>query len=242
VIYQHRRAVLGGANLKDDLRGMMDSLVESALNIYCPAEQYPEEWDIKGLAEIMHGQFGLDITQGKNDGAEPFRDMGRDALVEDFRAQVRDAYDRREQDLGSDLMRFLEKTFMLQVIDHHWKDHLLGMDHLRDGIGLRGYGQKDPLIEYKREGYDLFAGMMERIKSDTVDRLFHVQAVRNEGQPTAPPPPPSPVISRPLPPLILNRGEEPVAPQTVQRSDNKVGRNDPCPCGSGKKYKKCHGA
>jgi preprotein translocase subunit SecA len=83
--------------------------------------------------------------------------------------------------------------------------------------------------------------MMERIKSDTLDRLFHVQAVRNEGQPTAPPTPLAPVISRPLPPLILNRGEEPVAPQTVQRSDNKVGRNDPCPCGSGKKYKKCHG-
>ncbi|HMI38295.1 MAG TPA: preprotein translocase subunit SecA, partial [Nitrospiraceae bacterium] len=198
VIYQHRRAVLGGANLKDDLRGMMDGLVDSALNIYCPAEQYPEEWDIKGLAEIMHSQFGLDITQGKNDGGEPFRDMGRDALVEDLRAQVRDAYDRREQDLGSDLMRFLEKTFMLQVIDHHWKDHLLGMDHLRDGIGLRGYGQKDPLIEYKREGYDLFAAMMERVKSDTLDRLFHVQAVRNEEQPTAPPP--LPVISRPLPP------------------------------------------
>ena len=82
-------------------------------------------------------------------------------------------------------MRFLEKTFMLQVIDHHWKDHLLGMDHLRDGIGLRGYGQKDPLIEYKREGYDLFAGMMERIKSDTLDRLFRVQAVR-EGERSAP--------------------------------------------------------
>jgi preprotein translocase subunit SecA len=188
----------------------------------------------------MHGQFGLDITQGKNDGGEPLRTIGRDALLEDLRAQVREAYDRREQDLSPELMRFLEKTFMLQVIDHHWKDHLLGMDHLRDGIGLRGYGQKDPLIEYKREGYDLFAGMMERIKSDTLDRLFHVQAVRNEGQPTAPPPPP--IISRPPPPLILNRGEEPVAPQPVQRSDNKVGRNDPCPCGSGKKYKKCHGA
>jgi preprotein translocase subunit SecA len=239
VIYQHRRAVLGGTNLKDDLRDMMGSLVESALNIYCPAEQYPEEWDIKGLAEIVHGQFGLDITQGKNDGGESLRDMGRDALLEDLRAQVRDAYDRKEQELSSDLMRFLEKNFMLQVIDHHWKDHLLGMDHLRDGIGLRGYGQKDPLIEYKREGYDLFAGMMERIKSDTLDRLFHVQAVRNEGQPTAPPPPP--IISRPKPALILNRGEAPVAPQTVHRSDDKVGRNDPCPCGSGKKYKKCHG-
>jgi preprotein translocase subunit SecA len=107
-------------------------------------------------------------------------------------------------------------------------------------IGLRGYGQKDPLIEYKREGYDLFAGMMERIKSDTLDRLFHVQAVRHEERPAAPPPPP--VIARPQPTLTLNRGEEPAAPQTVQRSDEKVGRNDPCPCGSGKKYKKCHGA
>jgi preprotein translocase subunit SecA len=231
---------LGGANLKDDLRNMMDGLVDSALNIYCPAEQYPEEWDIKGLAEIMHGQFGLDIAQGKGDGGESLRGMGRDALLEDLRSQLRDAYDRREQDLSSDLMRFLEKNFMLQVIDHHWKDHLLGMDHLRDGIGLRGYGQKDPLIEYKREGYDLFAGMMERIKSDSLDRLFHVQAVRHEEQPAAPPPPP--VISRPQPTFILNRGEEPVAPQTVQRSDDKVGRNDPCPCGSGKKYKKCHGA
>jgi preprotein translocase subunit SecA len=242
VIYQHRRAVLGGSDLKDELRGMIDGLVESALNIYCPAEQYSEEWDLKGLAEIMHGQFGLDITQGKNDGAEPLRALGRDALLEDLRTQVREAYDRREQDLTPELMRFLEKTFMLQVIDHHWKDHLLGMDHLRDGIGLRGYGQKDPLIEYKREGYDLFSGMMERVKSDTLDRLFHVQAVRNEAQPTAPPPPP-PVISRPQPALILNRGEEPVAAKTaVHRSDEKVGRNDPCPCGSGKKYKKCHGA
>ena len=243
VIYQHRRAVLGGSNLKDDLRNMIDGLVESALNIYCPAEQYSEEWDIKGLAELMHSQFGLDLAQGKGDGGEVLRTIGRDALLEDLRTQAREAYDGREQDLSPDLMRFLEKTFMLQVIDHHWKDHLLGMDHLRDGIGLRGYGQKDPLIEYKREGFDLFSGMMERVKSDTLDRLFHVQAVRHEEQQAAvPAPPPPPVISRPLPPLILNRGEEPVAPQTVQHSDEKVGRNDPCPCGSGKKYKKCHGA
>jgi len=241
VIYQHRRAVLGGSDLKDELRGMIDGLVESALNIYCPAEQYSEEWDLKGLAELMHGQFGFDIAQGKGDGGEALRAMGRDALLEDLRVQVCEAYDRREQDLTPELMRFLEKTFMLQVIDHHWKDHLLGMDHLRDGIGLRGYGQKDPLIEYKREGYDLFSGMMERVKSDTLDRLFHVQAVRNEEQPSVPTPPP--VISRPQPALILNRGEELVAAQTaVHRSDEKVGRNDPCPCGSGKKYKKCHGA
>ena len=238
VIYQHRRAVLAGENLSDDLQEMMGTLVESALNVYCPAEQYPEEWDMKGLAEMMQGQFGLDITQSKQDGGESLRDTGRDALLEDLKAQIRDAYERKEKELGPELMRFLEKTFMLQVIDHHWKDHLLGMDHLRDGIGLRGYGQKDPLIEYKREGYDLFAGMMERIKSDTIERLFLVQAVR-EGERSAPPPP---VLSRPQPKLTLNRGEEPVSPPTVHRSDDKVGRNDPCPCGSGKKYKKCHGA
>jgi len=238
VIYQHRRAVLSGENLTADLKQMMAAMVESALNVYCPAEQYPEEWDMNGLTEMMQGQFGLDITQGKHDKGESLRDVGRDALLEDLKAQVDEAYERKEKELGPELMRFLEKTFMLQVIDHHWKDHLLGMDHLRDGIGLRGYGQKDPLIEYKREGYDLFAGMMERIKSDTIERLYLVQAVR-EGERPAPPPP---VVARPQPKLTLNRGEEPVSTQPVHRGDDKVGRNDPCPCGSGKKYKKCHGA
>lgn len=241
VIYRHRRAVLNGDNLTNDLQDMMAGSVESSLNVYCPPDQYPEEWDVKGLADVMQSQFGLDITQGKHDGGDSLRDVGRDALQEDLRAHVRDAYTKKEQELGSDLMRFLEKTFMLQVIDHHWKDHLLAMDHLRDGIGLRGYGQKDPLIEYKREGFDLFAGMMERIKSDTLDRLFHVQAVRHEGEhPSAPS---QPIISRPQPRLTLNRGDEPVAAQApAHRAENKVGRNDPCPCGSGKKYKKCHGA
>ncbi|MGE3976804.1 MAG: preprotein translocase subunit SecA [Nitrospira sp.] len=241
VIYRHRRAVLNGDNLTNDLHEMMDGSVESSLNVYCPPDQYPEEWDVKGLTEVMQSQFGLDITQGKHDGGDSLRDVGRDALQEDLRSHVRDAYTKKEQELSPDLLRFLEKTFMLQVIDHHWKDHLLGMDHLRDGIGLRGYGQKDPLIEYKREGFDLFAGMMERIKSDTLDRLFHVQAVRHEGE--RPTPSPQPVISRPQPKLTLNRGDEPVtAPAPAHRADNKVGRNDPCPCGSGKKYKKCHGA
>ncbi|SLM47810.1 preprotein translocase subunit, ATPase [Nitrospira japonica] len=240
VIYQHRRAVLAGSHLTEDIHDMMDGVVESALTVYCPPEQYPEEWDLKGLTDMMQGQFGVDITHGKEDGGEALRDLGRDALSEDLRDQVRETYKGKDQELGPELLRFLEKTFMLQVIDHHWKDHLLAMDHLRDGIGLRGYGQKDPLIEYKREGFDLFAGMMERIKSDTLDRLFHVQAVRNDPEHTAPPPPP--VMTRPQPQLTLNRGEEPVGAQTVQRNDDKVGRNDPCPCGSGKKYKKCHGA
>ena len=241
VIYRHRRAVLNGDNLTSDLHDMIDSSVESTLNVYCPPDQYPEEWDVKGLTEVMHSQFGLDLVQGKDDAGDSLRDVGRDALLEDLRTQAWDGYAKKEQELGPELMRFLEKTFMLQVIDHHWKDHLLAMDHLRDGIGLRGYGQKDPLIEYKREGFDLFAGMMERIKSDTLDRLFHVQAVRQEGE--QPVHPPQAIPSRPQPRMTLNRGEEPVAaPAPAQRAENKVGRNDPCPCGSGKKYKKCHGA
>jgi preprotein translocase subunit SecA len=131
-------------------------------------------------------------------------------------------------------MRYIEKQIMLGVIDHHWKDHLLAMDQLRDGIGLRGYGQKDPLIEYKREGYDMFAAMMDRIKSDSLARLFLVQIAREAPQPAP--------VRQAAPRLTLNRGEEPAAPQrTVHRDHEKVGRNDPCPCGSGKKYKKCHG-
>ncbi|MDH5641201.1 MAG: preprotein translocase subunit SecA [Nitrospira sp.] len=244
VIYRHRRAVLSGENLTEDLRDMMGGLIDSSMNVYCPPEQYPEEWDIKGLVEMMHGQFGIDITQGKHDQGESLRNIGRDVLQESLPTQVQEAYALKEQELGPELMRFLEKTFMLQVIDHHWKDHLLGMDHLRDGIGLRGYGQKDPLMEYKREGFDLFAGMMERVKADTLGRLFHVQAVRQDPeQQAAAPPPPPPVMSRPQPKLTLNRGDEPVsAPAPVRSDANKVGRNDPCPCGSGKKYKKCHGA
>ncbi|HJR76165.1 MAG TPA: preprotein translocase subunit SecA [Nitrospiraceae bacterium] len=236
VIYQHRHAVLAGENIREDVQDMIREVVGSFADTYCPADQYPEEWDYDGLVEALHGQFALDIRQGQNQSVDHLKDLGRDALLEELRTTVIQAYERKEQELGSELMRYLEKLMLLQVIDHHWKDHLLGMDHLRDGIGLRGYGQKDPLIEYKREGFDMFSSMMDRIKSDALDRLFRVQAVKGEEQPP-------PAVAAPPPPrMILNRGEEPAAPTTVQRQADKVGRNDPCPCGSGKKYKKCHGA
>jgi len=159
-------------------------------------------------------------------------------LVGELKERVENIFKQKEQErdqeLGSEVRQQLEKMLFLQVIDHHWKDHLLGMDQLRDGIGLRGYGQKDPLAEYKREGYDMFASMMDRIKSDTLERLFKVQIAKGER--------PDPVRepSRPLR-ITLNRGGE-SSPRPVQRAHEKVGRNDPCPCGSGKKYKKCHGA
>jgi preprotein translocase subunit SecA len=235
VIYRHRRAVLGGENIADDVREMMAEVVTSYTEVYCPADQYPEEWDFKGLTEAMHSQFGLDVTHGAGDPANHFKEHGREALLEELQKQVQDGYSRKEQELGADLMRYLEKILLLQVIDHHWKDHLLGMDQLRDGIGLRGYGQKDPLIEYKREGFDMFAAMMDRIEADVLDRLFRVQAAKGD----TPPPPPTPLAPVRM---SLNRGEEPATPQTANRAQEKVGRNDPCPCGSGKKYKKCHGA
>jgi preprotein translocase subunit SecA len=235
VIYQHRHAVLAGENIREDVQDMIKEVVTSFTDTYCPADQYPEEWDYNGLVEALQGQFALDIREGQNSSIDHLKDLGRDALLEELRTSLAQAYERKEQELGSDLMRYLEKLMLLQVIDHHWKDHLLGMDHLRDGIGLRGYGQKDPLIEYKREGFDMFSNMMDRIKSDVLDRLFRVQAVRGEEQP------PPPVAASP-PRMILNRGEEPAVSPTVHRQADKVGRNDPCPCGSGKKYKKCHGA
>jgi preprotein translocase subunit SecA len=230
VIYQHRRAILTGEDFAEELQTMMEDVVTSFVEVYCPGEQYPEEWDFKGLLEAVQGQFGLELAP------DELKDLGRDAVREELLERVRQAYQRKEQDLGSELLRYLEKNILLQVIDHHWKDHLLGMDQLRDGIGLRGYGQKDPLIEYKREGYDMFAAMMDRIKSDALERLFRVQVVRGE-------PPPS--VAQPSRParLTLNRGEDQpaAAAKPVQRAGEKVGRNDPCPCGSGKKYKKCHG-
>ena len=235
VIYQHRHAVLAGEHIQQDIHDMMRDIVNAFVETYCPADQYQEEWDFNGLGEALQGQFALDVTQGRGSVADHFKDVGRDALIEDIQNQVRRAYDHKEQELGSELMRYLEKMLLLQVIDHHWKDHLLGMDHLRDGIGLRGYGQKDPLIEYKREGFDMFSSMMDRIKSDVLERMFRVQAVRGEQ-----PPPPAPEPTPP-PRMVLNRSDEP-ATQTVQSQVDKTGRNDPCPCGSGKKFKKCHGA
>ena len=239
VIYKHRRAILTGEDLSEQIKHMMKQDVDSLLDIHCPEEQYPEEWDFKGLIEALHSQFGLTFTHnGSGPGtAEELKELGREALRQELRERVQKIYAQKETELGSELLRQLEKMVMLQVIDYHWKDHLLSMDHLRDGIGLRGYGQKDPLIEYKREGYDMFAAMMSRIKGDVLDRLFHIQAVKGEEPP--------PVIREPAVPLRMsfNRGEEEAKPQApVHRTADKVGRNDPCPCGSGKKYKKCHGA
>lgn len=239
VIYKHRQSVLKATDVTEDILGMIEQAGEALVDTFCPAEQYAEEWDLKGLAEAIQGQFGVDLIQ-----PDDMKDMGREGLQEEISEKLKGAYQDKVQSLiqdqgaTPDLIHYVERTILLQMIDQHWKDHLWGMDQLKDGIGLRGYGQKDPLAEYKREGYDMFAGMMTRIKNDTLERLFKFQLVRGER------PGPEPEAPRPAQ-LNLNRGADSASaerPRTVQRVEEKVGRNDPCPCGSGKKYKKCHGA
>ena len=236
VIYKHRHSVLNATDVREEVFDMLDGIGEGLVETYCPEEQYSEEWDFAGLVESIHGQFGLDTFK-----VDEIQELGRDALKEDIPAKLKQAYRDKvtslvqEQGAGEELIHYIERTILLQMIDQHWKDHLWGMDQLKDGIGLRGYGQKDPLAEYKREGYDMFAGMMERIKGDTLERLFKFQLVRGER--------PQAEVEAPRPPQIsLNRGEAAAPKQPVHRTEEKVGRNDPCPCGSGKKYKKCHGA
>ena len=145
------------------------------------------------------------------------------------------AYETKEEGIEVDFMRHVEKVIMLQVLDGLWKDHLLGMDHMKEGIGLRGYAQKNPLTEYKKEGFDLFGAMMARIKEETTEYLFKVQINQEVDM--------SDELTNKPAKVVEHRGSSETSekPVTVRRDEEKVGRNDPCPCGSGKKYKKCHG-
>lgn len=228
VIYEQRRQVLRGENIREEILGIIEEIVDGVLDLYCSEELYPEQWDIKGLKEAFSRQFALHLNRTDSE----LREMGIEALREYLFREAEEAYQRKEQEFGTPLLRHLEKMVMLQVIDNHWKDHLLSMDLLKEGIGLRGYGQKDPLIEYKREGFDMFSAMIEKIQTDAVERLFRIKAVREE-----------PVLGQAMayrPEIQMNRGEL-VKAAPARRENKKVGRNEPCPCGSGKKYKKCCG-
>jgi len=164
--------------------------------------------------------------------------MGSKQLEDELVAKAREKYDQKEAIIGASAMRYHERMLMLQIVDSHWKDHLLAMDHLKEGIGLRGYGQRDPLVEYKKESFTLFEDLMSRIEEDTLRFLFLLQPVEEKKQ--------AEQIEK-----KRRRAEFQMAQQQnnggdgasrqVKREGAKVGRNDPCPCGSGKKFKKCHG-
>jgi len=232
VIYEQRRQLLAGTDLKEEVLGLAGDMLDGMVDFYCPEGAYPETWDVTGLKDVLAAKFSYHAG-GDLDPQTLSREEFREKLWE----ALKQSYDAKEQQIGSELMRHLEKVFMLQAVDHQWKDHLLAMDHLKEGIGLRGYGQKDPLIEYKKEGFDMFEEMKLRIVEATVENLFRIKvAAKEQGE----------EIERKQKRQIANlsfvgAGDGAAKPAEPVHAGAKVGRNDPCPCGSGKKYKKCHG-
>jgi len=222
-IYSFRREILAGEGLKERVLEMAEDVLDEILFIYCPEDRHPEEWDINGLRDVLFRQFSVypDI-ETKN--------------LEELRSQLSDeikqAYEKKEKEIGTQALRYLEKVIMLQVVDSQWKDHLLSMDYLKEGIGLRGYGQRDPLAEYKKEAFEMFSEMGGRITSEIINRLFKIQIAREEDARKR-------LVLKPAK-VQYHRGDGGERPQTVVKG-KKIGRNDPCICGSGKKYKKCCG-
>jgi preprotein translocase subunit SecA len=240
VIYGMRRQILDGESQEATVAEWREDLAESVLDTYAPRDAHPEDWDLAGLGEAVFQQFDVRIPPAEFKEVE-----ARGALEELITTTVVERYGARDAELGSELLRALERHAMLVVIDQQWKDHLLSIDHLKEGIGLRGYGQRDPLMEYKKEAFDLFQDMTERVKATVVERLFKMQIVA-EAPPEMPAPSrwPGAQESRGESPLAtgrptVNAGSRQAAPASRPAGAQKIGRNDPCYCGSGKKYKKC---
>jgi preprotein translocase subunit SecA len=274
-IYAIRRSALEGKDQRDYVLGVAEDVAREIVDTYCPRELHPGQWNTAQYLAEMNSQFGIDAKAMEADPAALNHDELAQATVE----AVKKRYEEREKQFSPDLLRWLERRIILDVVDTQWKDHLLSLDHLKEGIGLRGYGQKDPLVEFKKEAFVLFEDMMTRIDNETVRYLFHVQIQQGEApQQQARPLEPGPQQRAGLPPAqaaaasAAARADEPPAqklpdfaralerkqerqqkdlqfqtgaaqaePQKPVRAGAKVGRNDPCPCGSGKKYKKCHG-
>jgi preprotein translocase subunit SecA len=245
IIYEERRLLLEGEEIREVVAGMIDEGLDETIAIYADEEQYQENWNLAGLAEAMKRQFDVEMAWTPEEVETLTVSLLKDELLE----RVRAAYRQKETQVGSDMMRYLERMLMLQVVDGQWKDHLLSMDHLKEGIGLRGYGQKDPLVEYKREGFAMFEAMEARIARDTVSFLMKVQVAVEPAEAQAGDLTDLPLVPlgengrRRAPAAVPTRSLRPTAaPAMSPAARAKVGRNDACPCGSGKKYKKCCGA
>ncbi len=224
VMYSQRRQVLENENLKESIIEMITGVIERLLDIYAAKEIHPEEWNIKGLSEYL-----VDIFQIKHIiDEDKLADMSREDLREIIIERAQAAYEKKEEELGYDTMRELERYIMLKIVDQKWMDHIDAMEQLREGIGLRAYGQRDPVIEYKFEGYEMFQEMIKNIQEDTLRYLFRVQVKA------------APERRQKTYNMTYSHNEGGEKPQPV-RKQKKIGRNDPCLCGSGKKYKKCCG-
>jgi preprotein translocase subunit SecA len=259
VIYAQRRRVLEGQDMSEEILGWIDDVVEGAVDTYTEAE-YAEEWDLGALTQAMHDLYGSDITpeELKEEVA-----LEREALIEEFQQDARDAYGDKEQELGVELMRDLERYVTLQVVDTRWREHLENMDYLREGVHLRAFAQKDPLVEYRGEGHKMFEELGLQIREEVVGTLFHAQLAPQDAE----------VLEQPgqqnggslsyehetaagagaIAGAAVGGGSVATAgalapaqtvntQQVVKNENQQLGRNDPCWCGSGKKFKKCHGA
>ena len=233
-IYGLRRQLLEGEDQKEYLMGIADDIMIEMVSTHASENTHPDEWDLNGLQTGVLRQFGFDF---RAEGIDPTQ-LSSKEIEDQLIAKEHEKYDQKEIIIGPAAMRYHERMLMLQIVDTHWKDHLLAMDHLKEGIGLRGYGQRDPLVEYKKESYELFEGLMSRIEEDTLRFLFLLQPVEEQKK--------SEEMERKrkrsefvMSQQSSNGGNG--TPQQVKRDGAKVGRNDPCPCGSGKKFKKCHG-
>ncbi len=232
-VYGLRKQLLEGEDQKEYLMGIADDIIIDLVARHAGEKTHPDEWDFNGLQTAILQQFGFDF---RAEGLDPSH-MSSKEIEEALIAKAHEKYDQKETLIGSPPMRYHERMLMLQIVDSHWKDHLLAMDHLKEGIGLRGYGQRDPLVEYKKESYTLFEDLMGRIEEDTLRFLFLLQPVEEKKQ--------AEQIERKRrrAEFVLsqqNNGGDGASRQ-VKRDTPKIGRNDPCPCGSGKKFKKCHG-
>ena len=262
-VYGMRRMLLEGSDQKERIRDMVRGIVQSFLEMRCPENQHPDTWDYATLRTDILSQFGHKI-----DTAE-LASMSRLEIEEAIVEALQQKYQEKEDVVGADVLRQTERMIMLQVIDDQWKDHLLSMDHLKEGIGLRGYGQKDPLVEYKKESFALFEAMMDRIEDESVRYLYFLQVAgrepvmpfpeeefEEEEEEQGPTPEQQRMAAQSMQDFTRNiqrkkdremaelqfvGGDGSSGPKSVVKGA-KVGRNDPCPCGSGKKFKKCCGA
>ncbi|MDD2446437.1 MAG: preprotein translocase subunit SecA [Tissierellia bacterium] len=229
VIYSQRRMVLEGENLRDQIVGMAKELVENNVDFYTAHSINIEDWDIEALEKYLIKQFGLNKDLFSSIKTES---VTKEEIVETISEKVEDRYEFKENEFGIDNFREIERIILLQVVDRKWMDHIDAMDQLRQGIGLRAYGQQDPVMAYQKEGYDMFEEMTQDIWEDTVGFLYHVESPEKIQR------------KRVAEPLATNMDSKSnsASNKTVVNKEKKVGRNDPCPCGSGKKYKKCCGA
>ena len=228
VVYKSRRRILAGENLDDEIGNMLEQQVLKVVDQYADAKNDPSEWDWPLFSSEIFRYFALNLKK------EDFEDYNPDAMAQKIYDLAKSAQEARQEILSRDMSADLIRWLMLNSLDSQWKDHLLSMDRLKDGIGLRGYAQRDPLREYQREGFDLFQEMLARVRADSIGLMSHVQ-VRHEDE-----------VENLAPkeskrPLTLSHGSEvePAKNQPETREQPKIGRNDPCPCGSGKKYKHC---